>query len=575
MAKTAMYQTPRERCDLVQAQLEQDRSSFESHWQELSDFVAPRRALLNIENTNRGDKYNQNIIDSTATLALRTTRAGMMSGITSPARPWFKITLADQSLAEIGSVKRWLDDVGSRMATAFLRSNLYNALPIVYGDMALFGTGCMLIEEDLGGNAFRFKPFQIGSYAISQNGDLRVDTFFRKFKMTARQMVLKFGVKDPLKPTEIDWSVFSTAVREAYENNQKETWFEVCHLIEPNEDFRPAALESKYKRFSSKYYENGSDKNSQKKSDIFLRESGYDYFPILAPRWDINGEDIYGTSCPGMDALGDIKQLQMGEKRSLQAIEKIVNPPMIGPTSLKNAKVSLTPGDITYNDIREGMQGLRTVHDIRFSVNELEQKQQQVRSRIQRAFYEDLFLMLANSDRREITAREIDERHEEKLLALGPVLEQLNQDMLDPLIDICFFMMNKQGLLPQPPPEIQGSDLKIEYISVMAQAQKMVGLGSIDRFMGFVANVASYDQSVLDKVDVDQSVDVYADITSVPSSIVRTDEETQAIRDQKAKAQQQMQQAEMAKQSASAAKDLSQAKLQGGDTSALDALLGT
>lgn len=569
-----LYQTKRERCDLIQAQLEQERTSFESHWTELSDFVAPRRSGINIENTNRGDKKNQNIIDSTATLALRTLRSGMMSGVTSPARPWFKLTLADQEVSEVGSVRRWLDAVGSRMNTAFLRSNLYNVLPICYGDMGLFGTGCFLVEEDLTGNVFRFKPFQIGSYCISQNADLKVDTFFRKFKMTARQIILKFAIKDPMKPQEIDWSVVSLAVREAYENNQQETWFEICHLIEPNQDYRPDALEAKYKLFSSVYYENGS-KDGRNKSETFLRESGYDYFPVFTPRWEINGEDIYGTSCPGMEALGDIKQLQIGEKRSLQAVDKMVNPALTGPTSLKNAKVSLTPGDITYNDIREGYQGLRPVHEVQFRISELEQKQAQVRQRIQRAFFEDLFLMLANSDRRQITAREIDERHEEKLLALGPVLEQLNQDLLDPLIDICFYIMNKQGLIPEPPPEAQGKDLKIEYISVMAQAQKMVGLGAVDRFMSFVAGAASYNQEVLDKVDSDNAIDVYADLTSVPSRMVRTDEEVMVIRENRQKAQQQAQQAEVARQQAAAAKDLSQAKIGSGeDRSALDAVLG-
>ena len=203
----------------------------------------------------------------------------------------------------------------------------------------------------------------------------------------------------------------------------------------------------------------------------------------------------------------------------------------------------------------------------------MENKQAQVRNRIQRAFYEDLFLMLANSDRRQITAREIEERHEEKLLALGPVLEQVNQDLLDPLTDIVFDIHMRQGLIPPPPQELQGMDLKVEYVSIMAQAQKMLGIAGVDRFTGFVGQLAAADPSVLDKIKADKVVDVYADMTSVPPNIVRSDDEVKLIRDQRAKAQQAQAQAQAMQMQVQNAQALSQTKLEG--DSALDELLGT
>lgn len=209
----------------------------------------------------------------------------------------------------------------------------------------------------------------------------------------------------------------------------------------------------------------------------------------MAPRWEVAGEDSYGTDCPGMMSLGDNKQLQVGEKMSAQAVEKMIKPPMIGPTSLRQQKASILPGDITYVDTREGMQGFRPAHEINFNISALEAKQDQVRMRIKSAYFEDLFLMLASSDRRQITASEIDERHEEKLLALGPVLEQLNQDLLDPLIDNAYAIMDAQGYIPPAPEEIAGQALKIEYVSIMAQAQKLISIGSVDRFSGFVGQL--------------------------------------------------------------------------------------
>ena len=564
----------RQKLELLRSQLDNERSTFTSHWRDLSDYILPRRGRFWITDANKGDRRNQKILDTTATMAARTLRSGMMSGVTSPARPWFRITLPDQDLAEKGAVKQWLDTVRTRISTSFLRSNLYNVLPILYGDLGTFGTGAMFVEEDFTGEVMRFYPFPIGSYMIAQDEKLKVNTFYREFRMTVRQVVNKFGKDENGK---IDWSKFSAHVKNQYDQGQLEAWVDVAHAVIPNMDWQEKKLESRYKKFLSIYYERGQlGSGNVYLTDIdqnkYMSIKGYDYFPVLAPRWEVTGEDVYGTHCPGMVALGDIKQLQTGERKTLQAIEKTINPPMVGPTSMQNQSASLLPGDITYIDVREGMQGFRSAHEINFNIQGMEQKQEQVRYRIQRAFFEDLFLMLAQSDRRQITATEIEERHEEKLLALGPVLEQLNQDLLDPLIDIAFDMHVRQGLIPEPPPEIAGSELKIEYISVMAQAQKLVGVGNVERLAGFVGQAAQFSPDALDKLDLDQMIDVYGDMTSAPPSVIRTDEQVAAIRAQRQQQQQAMQQAEMMKQGASAAKDLSQAKLE--EDNALSAVLG-
>jgi hypothetical protein len=487
----------------------------------------------------------------------------MMSGVTSPARPWFRLSTPDPDLAEYGAVKDWLHDVSLRLATVFLKSNLYNALPVVYGDIGVFGTGAMFIEEDFDGSVIRCFPFPIGSYMIANNSRLMVDGFIREFRMTVRQLVQKFGRMG--LSGRMDWSNFSLNVKQAYDNGQYETWIDVCHVIHPNEYFDSKKLDSQYKKYSSCYYERGMSGGTaiDPYNDIYLSEKGYDNFPVLCPRWEVTGEDVYGTSCPGMDALGDIKQLQLGEKRSMQAIEKMVNPPMVGPPELRTTKSSILPGDITYISERDGMKGFRPVHEVNPRIQELEGKQEQVRQRISRAFYEDLFLMLANSDRRQITAREIEERHEEKLLALGPVLEQLNQDLLDPLIDVTFDVMVKQGLIPTPPEELQGVPLKVEYISVMAQAQKLVGISGIERFAGFVGSIVAQtqNQQLLDKVDSDQMIDEYGDAVGISPRIIRSDDEVEQIRSDRAAAAKAQIQPEKIRNLAASAKDLSQANM--------------
>jgi len=559
-------ESKRKHFNLLRGQLENEVASFRPHWRELSDYIFPRRSRFFTADVNRGDRRSRNIKDITPTLAARTLRSGMMSGITSPARPWFRLTTPDPELAEFGSVKEWLNIVGQRMSNGFLRSNLYNMLPTTYGDIGVFGTSALLIEEDFN-NLIHTYQFPIGSYMIGNDSRLKVNTFFREFRMSVSQLVEKFG-----RTTETgapDWSKFSTQVKSLWDSGQTQQWIDVCHVIEPNPDYDPKKHAAKFKKFRSVYYESGTAAGSQTSymnpdnEDRYLSESGYDYFPVLCPRWEVVGEDIYGTNCPGMESLGDNMQLQLGEKRALQALEKMINPPMTAPTSLRNSKASILPSDITYVDTREGQQGFRPAHEVNFRLEALESKQAQVRNRINEAFFVNLFLMLANSDRRQITAREIEERHEEKLLALGPVLEQLNQDLLDPLIDNTFEIMVRQGLVPEPPQELAGMKLKVEYISVMAQAQKLVGIAGIERFAGFAANVASSNPEILDKIDTDQLIDVYADLTSIPPGIVRTDEDVEALRASRAKAQQAQAMSEMVQKSAGAARDLSQADMSG------------
>ena len=567
----------------LRIQLENESSSFLPTWRELGDFILPRRTRFSSSDVNKDERRTSKIIDSTATLAQRTLRSGMMSGLTSPARPWFKLTLRDSGTGDLSEpAKFWLDEVTKAMTTIFLKSNLYNKLPIIYGDLGVFGNGALYMEEDID-EVVRFSSFSIGEYNIGVDFKGVVDKFIRTFSMTVHQIVVKYGQEGDVK-NPIDWSKISSHARSMYENNLKEAYIEVRHVVMPNPQYDSKKLESKYKKFISVYYESGATGTAQYGPNYFnttgggldlnkyLSEKGYDYFPVLVPRWEVSSEDTYATSCPGIIALGDIKQLQIGEKRSNQAIEKMVNPPMIAPTSMRNQKASILPGDITYTDERDGQKGFRAAHDINFRVDLLEQKQEQVRQRIKRAFYEDLFLMFALSDRREITATEVNEKQEEKLLALGPVLEQLNQDLLDPLIDNTFLIMGKQNLIPEPPPELQGRELKVEYLSVMAQAQKLTGLGTIERFAGFYRNILEIEPGVAAKVNTDNLMDRFADRIGLDPGIVRDDEAAEEIRAAQQAQIQQQQQAEQAQMTARATKDLSQSPING--RNALEALAG-
>jgi hypothetical protein len=278
------------------------------------------------------------------------------------------------------------------MQMRYVRSNFYNKLPLVYNDLGVFGTSAVLLEEDdLSG--LRYYDLPIGSYYLALDERQKVGVFAREFQMTVRQIVKKFGV---IKGTrDIDWSRISTAIKNQWDLGNYDTYVEVGHVIEPNENYDREKFGSAYLPFSSCYYEKGNQN-----SDILLEEKGYHEFPVFAPRWEVTGEDAYGTSCPGMVALGDIKALQVMKKRGLQAIEKGVNPPMVASTSMRSSKLSQLPGDVSYVDETQ-TQKFRPAHEVSVNLNDLRQETAEVRQLIRRAFYEDLFLMLTYGDQQQ------------------------------------------------------------------------------------------------------------------------------------------------------------------------------
>ncbi len=563
------YLTKLQRYEVLRADLDADYKTYEGQYRDLNDFILPSRGRFMLSDRNRGDRRNHKILDITAYLSARTLSSGMVAGVMPPSRNWKRLTTPDPDLAEYGSVKEWLYVVDTRLTNAFLKSNLYNITPVAFGDLGVFGTPAIMMEEDTL-EISRFYSFPVGSFRIAKDYRGRVNVFLREFGMTVRQLVEKFGTKDGTGMP--DWSNISITVRNLWERGSYESWINVVHVICPNDDYMPGALHSKYKRFSSCYYERGAATASGISSvngEKFLREMGHDFFPVFCPRWMVTGADVYATDCPGMAAIGDIKQVQHGERRISQAIDKMVNPPMTGTSDLKTAKSSIISGDITWID-DAARSVFRPTHEVRIDLSHVEQKQAQVRARIQRAFFEDLFLMLAQSDRSQFTATEILERKEEKLLALGPVLEQLNQDFLDPLIDAQFFLMSQQGLIPPPPPELQGQSLKVEYISIMAQAQKMVGIGGLDRLLQVSTQILQVNPGSAAKIDFDQIIDEYGEALGTSPRVIRTDEQVQAIRQQQADAQNAQSKIDMLSKGSEIAKNLAQSPM--GDSNALSRL---
>ena len=545
--------------------LENDRSSFRSHWMEISDYIAPRRGRYLIEGQNsRGRKRTTKIIDSTGTQALRVMAAGLMSGMTSPARPWHRRKVRDD-LMNNGDVRRWLSQVEMIERAILHKSNFYNSIYTVYTELGAFGTAPLYRQPSFD-DVIRFRPFTAGEYVIAENDQGVVDTLGRHFTMTVGQIVQKF-VHDP-DTGAMDWTGVSKATRRLWEQSNYDELVEILHVIEPRlmgeRDY--GKDDNLNMPFKSCYFELASE------SDELLMESGYRKFPAYVPRWDVLSGDVYGR-CPGMDTLGDIKQLQHQQKRKAQAIDKMVNPPMVAPTSLKGKPSTVLPGQTTYVDPMQGGQGFVPAYQVQPRINELQVDIAEVQQRIQRGFYADLFAMMINSDRRQMTATEVVERHEEKLVLLGPVLQRINVELLDPLLDDVFEYALEAGLLPDPPEALAGEALEVEYISLLAQAQQAVAASSLERVMGFAGNLVAVFPEIVDGIDSDEALRQYANILGTSPDVIISDEELQAKRQARAEEQQQMQAMQQAGQLAQGAKVLSETDTQ--NPNALTDLLGT
>lgn len=526
--------------------LRSERATWLTDYLDLVDYVSPMSGRFVSSEANKGNKVRRSkkLYDNTGKRSLNVLAAGLMAGMTSPARPWFRLAIADKALMEREDVKTWLQSVTEMMRDIFARSNTYRALHQAYMELGAFGVACDVVRPNFDNVVHHF-PLTVGEYCLATNDLGLVDTLYREFNMTVGQLVKQFGREN-----------CSQVVQGHYDRGNVDQWIQVHHVIEPRVGRDLTKRDAKNMKFISAYYEtstNGDDK--------MLGESGFKRFPALCPRWSVTGNDVYGTG-PGHDALSDIRQLQHDALRRGQAIDYQTNPPLQAPTSLKDAGINRLPGGLQYVDSVGSDNAIRTMFDVKLDLRELRESTNDIRHSVKAAFYEDLFLMLANDTRSGITATEVAERHEEKLLMLGPVLERLHNEMLDPLIDTTFEEIVSAGAIPPPPPCLQqGAEIVVQYVSMLAQAQRAVGLASFDRMISTVGALAGakQDPTVWDKIDTDQMIDEYGDGLGVTPRVIRSDDVVAGIRADRAKAQQAQQALAAAQSMAQTAQTASQA----------------
>lgn len=541
-------------------------------WTDIRDYIAPRTARFPGELPNNVGRQDKKIINSKPRTALRTLAAGMQSGVTSPMRPWFKLGTPDPNLQNFQPVKEWLYQVERLMRDVFQRSNVYDRLKSNYAILGAYGTSCLNIDED-DDTIIRATDLAMGSFMFMTDDSNRVTTLYRDIQFGPEQAIKRFANGDMVKARKL----LPQLLISAYDNGNYDFLYPFTQIIEPNRNYKEGSALSERKKVASVWVDLGqgsfatgnmTNAGAATGQGGVMSYKGYDDQPFMGPRWDVLGEDVYGSGCGEM-ALGDSKQGQLMERRKLQGIDKNASPPKIADASLRNQRISSMPDSTTYvNGLITGNAGVRPMYQGNPFVTEISQEIQAVFERVDDCFYKSLFMMVSEiGEQPNITATQINALREEKLLMLGPVLERLNDELLDPLISRTFNMMLKAGMLPPPPKEIQGQPLRVEYVSILATAQKALGLANIERFVGFVGQLAEQQLqsqqpvTVWDKIDLDATIDEYADGSGAPPTIMANDDQITAARTQRQKMVQTQQAQQQMSEAAQTAKHASQTDL--------------
>lgn len=540
-----------------------NRYSWWVHWRQLADYFMPRRYkwIITPNQMARGSPINQHILDSTGVICARNLASGLVSGKSSPTRPWFRLQIGRIDSTQTSPVALWLAECERILYLIFSESNFYNSIAQFYFDLVIFGTASLLVYEDYENVINCINPCA-GEYYIDIDGKYRPTIFYREFTLTVDALVSEFGFDN-----------CSTSVQQLYRDSggaNRTRELIVAHSIEPNNDGNSTKFGFSDKfAFRELYWEWGgsaSPQGSNMQPIGFLRKKGYYTQPNITGRWDIVSNDAYGRS-PAMDGLPDQMQVQLEQRRKAQAIDKMVNPPLVADVQLKNQPASLLPGGMTFvaGYTNSGKPGISSIYDTKFPVQEISEDIKEAQGRLVKIFFNDVLMTASQFETRSnVTAVEWNMRKSESMIALGPALDRIDNEVLSPTIDRVFDIAQRAGILPPAPPQVAGMMINIQYVSMLKQAQDASASSGIEDVLRLTGELVATKPEAMDNVDIDYAIDKFSYLRGNDPKLIRSPQDLKAIRADRAKQAQAAQQAQIAEQLSKGAANLSQAGLMGG-----------
>ena len=535
------------------AELKEERRTYETVWQDILDHCAPDLSgYISTGQKKDGERNDYELYDKDPERNCLACASGLFTGISSPARPWAKLTMRNDQLDAVSSVRQWLDDEMAGEYEVMSLSNFYQAMFATFLHQTALGVSCMLMLPDYE-DVIRCEQLNAGSYWLGANGRGKIDSLYREFWLSVRNIVNTFpdasqNLKDMIK-----------------DGKNQEKPYKIIHVIEPN-DHKLAPFKD-HKWVSAYYLDSGNESR-------FLEVGGYEVFPVLAPRWYANQGETYGKMNPGRVALGDMKQLQVMINDFNEALQKINNPPLQAPADVnETGQVYTMPSAI---NIVSGMTSDATIKPL-FAMNpEIAAQWQAIndkKDQVRKAFYIDLFMAISMRSEKDMTAEEVRALAGERMLMLGPAYGNFDRELLTPALELLFYYRQRAGLVQEPPEEIQGETFRPEYISTLAQAQRMQDTNRIGQLILSVKDLAGLNPEALDKLDVDATIDHIDSMLGAPSGMIRSNDDAGQIRQARFQQQQAQAQAAAMMTAAEGAKTLGQTPVGGQQPNALDAVL--
>ncbi len=530
-----MEKTRRDHVDKVSKSLKVQRLDYEGDWHSIADYSGYGEVpgLMTTMSGKQRPRMRQ-LMDSHPILAFRTVQAGMYSGLSSPNRPWLRFRFSDDDLNQYQAAAEWIDKLEKLIYAMFDASNFYQAARQNYGEMARFGPAAAIMTEHWREIAPTM-PLPIGSFWLGFDDAFKCDTLMRSNPLTVDQVVKQFVGRPG---GEYDWSAVNRKVKEKWDNSDYGSIVDCWQLIEPGAGGK----------WESTIWDAGDERK-----DTVLEFKNYDEQPFWAPRWDDKGVGGYGQGV-GHDCMADMRELHMQAKRKRELTDLLAKPPTAGPAK----DLDMRPGAHTYVADMSQAQAARPVYEVNpQAIAAVREDISDIKNALDRLTMSDLFMAITNMDG--VQPRNVEElvqRDNERMQQIGPVVEIVNDDMLPKAVERMMGIARRGGLLPEAPEELQGKELKVEFVSVLAQAMKMLGLSTTERVVGFVGSLGSvFGPQVLDKIDPDAIIDDYAERANLPAAAIRDKATVEAMRQGR---QQQEQMAQMAAM-AQPAKDATQA----------------
>lgn len=527
--------TRRDHVEKVSKSLKANRTDEEADWHSIADYSGYGEVpgLMGTANGQKRPRMRQ-LMDSHPILSFRTLEGGMYSGMSSPNRPWLRFKFTDEDLNDYQAGRIYIDKLERLIYAMFDASNFYQVARQNYGEMGRFGPAAGIMTEHWREIA-PCMALPIGSYWFGIDDAFKVDTLLRTCPLTVDQVVKKFVGRPG---GQSDWSAVSAAVREKWDQSNYGHIVQVQQLIEPGANGR----------WESTLWDCNDDRK-----DAVLEAKGYSEQPFWGPRWNVRGYGTYGRGV-GHDAMADMRELHMQAKRKRELTDLLAKPPTAGPAK----DLDMRPGAHTHvAEMGPGMR-IEPIYKVDYgAIGAVREDIREIKEAIDRLTFADLFMAITNMPGvQPRNVEEIIKRDEEKLTQLGPVVEQVNDDMLPVAVDRMIGIATRGGLMPEAPEELQGRELKVEFVSVLAMAQKMLGMSTTERVVGFVGSLGSvFGPQVLDKIDPDAIIDDYANRANLPGEAVRDKAAVERMR----ASRQQQEQMEQAAAMAQPAKDATQA----------------